>query len=145
MADRRQISLVAGGGFLASVVGSIAGAVLVTIFATIWADDVAFSDVAASFVAGLAAAAIVAVPFGLVAGTVGAAWIIRRARFIRGRRLTIESAITGAVLALMFPLMAVMGWGTVRQLFASAPIVAPVGATCGLVFVWLLRRTKPAL
>jgi hypothetical protein len=87
-------------------------------------------------------AAIQAVPFGLIVGSIGGWWLAPRATGdIPSRHLFLQSAVLGAVLGSTFPIVAVaLGWGPLQNLVSVLPISIGIGTVCGLSLAAVVRK-----
>ena len=90
-------------------------------------------------------AAIPAIPFGFIVGSVGSFLLAIRAEHgVSGRRLYGESAAIGAVLGATFPLiLTVLGWGPLHNLVWALPISIGIGTLCAILLIPLMRKHLP--
>jgi len=127
---RLKISILSG--VFCALVGSILGGMTVAILRAVRSPEnpttlLYFIPIAFLY------AAIPAVPFGLIVGSIGGWWLAPRAAGdIPSRHLFLQSAVLGAVLGSTFPIVAVaLGWGPLQNLVSVLPISIGIGTVCG--------------
>ena len=132
-------------GVFCAVVGSLLGAIVVVALRAIHSPE--DSNRFASFIPiALVFAAIQAVPFGLVIGSVGGWWLAPRAASgASSRYIFLQSSVMGAILGSTFPILAMaLGWGSPENLVSVLPISIGIGVICALSLTLVMRKFVPA-
>ena len=139
---RLKISILSG--VFCALVGSILGGMLVAILRAVRSPESPTTSLYFVPIAFLYAA-IPAVPFGLVVGSIGGWWLAPRATGeTPSQHLFLQSGVMGAVLGSAFPLLAMaLGWGPFQNLVSALPISIGIGVVCGLSLAAVIRKFLP--
>jgi len=142
MANGNRLTFAIVGGVFCAIVGSLLGALIIVIFAL---RGMGIKDAVVFYPMAVAYVAILAVPFGFVAGSVGSWWLaVREAYGVSGKRLYFESAGIGGTLGSTFPLISwAFGWGPFGNLVSALPISTTIGLACGILIIPLTRKYRP--
>jgi hypothetical protein len=142
MDTKTRLKVLIFSGFFCAVVGTVLSAIAVVILRII-SNGLRDGLMVASFLPGvLLYIAIVAVPFGLIVGSLGGWWIAPRVMGdTQSRYLFLQSSVLGAILGSTFPLLAIaLGWGPLENLSSVLPISIGVGIVCGLLLTATMRK-----
>ena len=142
MGNSNRLTFALFGGVFCAIVGSLLGGLIIVIFAL---RGVGIKEAVVFYPIAVAYVAILAVPFGFIAGSVGSWWLaVREAHGVSGKRLYFEFAGIGGVLGSTFPLIFLaFGWGPLSNLVSALPISITIGIACGILIIPLTRKYRP--
>ncbi len=142
--NKRRLLVSLYGGAFCSAIGTVAGAIFLVIMRSLKdglgaapEDSFRFLLVALVFVG------VQAIPFGLLAGSIGTWWLL--GRVVRdtpnASGLYARVVVVSVILGCTFPLLAILlGWGPPENLVSALPVSAGIGLLCGLSLTALIRR-----
>ena len=141
MEPRKRVYLAIVGGVFCATAGSLLGGLFVAVVRAMALRQEGLVVAAAFFPMAVLFASVIAVPFGLVVGSIGSWWLIGRvASGAPARRVYCESAGTGGLLGATFPLVTALGgWGPFKNLVSALPISIGAGIACGIVLAAFVR------
>lgn len=142
MDAKNKTYFVVASGLFCSVLGSVLAGLTVTL---IRAAQVSPTDLLGSFKLFplvVLFAAIPGAPFGFIAGSIGAWWLMHRLTSgISKKRFYIEALVLGAGLGATLPVvLSTSGWGPFANLVSALPISILVGSMCGIAFAFFVRK-----
>lgn len=134
VAAKNKLRVAIAGGIFSAFCGSLLGAVVIIAVAFKARSFSGPADAISAIPLAFVFASLVAVPFGLIAGSCGALWLASK-QTVGNCGVIKRAAIIGGIIGLSFPVIAwTLGWGPFKNLLEAIPLAVLFGAITGAAF-----------